>query len=392
MGNAVNEFLDIAKCAGCGACVSVCPKNAVRLTLDEWGFYCPEIDASCVSCGKCAERCPALQKPKPPAERKAPAAVYKAYSLDREARLQSTSGGIFSALAGAVIEKQGAVFGARLDRDLRVRHACAYNKEELAAFRGSKYVGSDTGLTFREAENLLKKGYTVLYSGTPCQVAGLYAALSGEYGNLYTCDFVCHGVASQTVFDKFIQSLPERETDAVKHVFFRNKERGYMNSQLKVVIAGQNGGEYEKTFPSYKNTFGTAFADGRINRRSCESCHYASVSRGADITLADMIDALTPDEAQAGCSLVLVNSKKGEELIELCRPGLFCTPLPLEEAIRLQPHLSKPTPAHAWRDRILSEAVFGDFEKAKRKYLEPFPLNPSLRKRLKQKIASLLKL
>lgn len=195
------RIVDPSHCCGCSACVQRCPKQCISLREDAEGFLYPEVDTSlCVDCGLCEQVCPELH---PDAERQ-PLQTFAAVNPDAEVRRTSSSGGVFTALAEQVIDAGGVVFGAAFDEHWEVRHRCATTREELAAFRGSKYVQSVIGDTFLQAERFLKSGRRVLFSGTPCQIAGLRRFLRRDYDHLLCVDFVCHGVPSPGVFRAYL--------------------------------------------------------------------------------------------------------------------------------------------------------------------------------------------
>lgn len=190
------EIKDKKDCCGCSACVQKCPKQCISLKEDNEGFLYPEVDKSmCINCGLCEKVCPVLHQ----GESRKPLKVYAAKNQDEEIRRQSSSGGIFTLLAEKTIQDGGVVFGARFDEHWEVKHDYTETIEGLAAFRGSKYVQSRMEDNYRKAEMFLKQGRKVLFSGTPCQVAGLKRFLRKYYGNLLTIDMVCHGVPSPLV-------------------------------------------------------------------------------------------------------------------------------------------------------------------------------------------------
>lgn len=179
------------KCTGCGACIQICPKQCITWSEKEFGFKYPFIDEkNCISCGLCEQVCQIDKNIVQPEKQKAYAAVHK----NKEILLESTSGGAFSAIAHYVLKKQGCVFGSTMDANMQVRHIYITKEEELNRLRGSKYVQSDIGNTYSQAESKLKKGILVLFTGTPCQIAGLKDYLRKDYENLITVDLVCHGV------------------------------------------------------------------------------------------------------------------------------------------------------------------------------------------------------
>lgn len=187
------QIKDKSACCGCSACVQSCPKQCIVLKEDKEGFLYPVVNQTlCIACGKCEKVCPELH----PFDAVQPLMVYAAKHPDESVRAESSSGGIFTLLADAVIDDGGVVFGARFDTDWSVVHDFTETHEGLQAFRGSKYLQSRIGNTYQLAEKFLKAGRKVLFSGTPCQIAGLKRYLHKDYENLLAIDFVCHGVPS----------------------------------------------------------------------------------------------------------------------------------------------------------------------------------------------------
>lgn len=196
------EASDKTKCCGCEACRQVCPVGCITMQTDERGFAYPVADASkCIDCGKCDRVCPVANE----ASERKPLKVLAAMNRDTDVRLASSSGGIFMALAAKVIAEGGVVFGARFNQQWGVEHGHATTMAEAKAFQGSKYVQSATGDSYRQALDFLKQGRTVLYSGTPCQIAGLHRFLGNrDCGHLITVDIVCYGVPSPRIWADYI--------------------------------------------------------------------------------------------------------------------------------------------------------------------------------------------
>lgn len=193
---------DKKACCGCGACVQRCPKQCITLHEDSEGFLYPVADASvCINCGLCEKVCPVINQH----TAHEPLQTFAAKNPNEAVRAASSSGGVFTMLAESVIKSGGVVFGAAFDQQWKVVHTCATTIEGLQKFRGSKYLQSQTNNTFREAETYLRQGRQVLYSGTPCQVAGLKKYLRKDYDNLLTLDFICHGVPSPGVFRTYLR-------------------------------------------------------------------------------------------------------------------------------------------------------------------------------------------
>ncbi len=249
-------------CCGCNACVQRCPKQCVTMHEDSEGFLYPKVDESlCIDCSLCEKVCPVINQG---VERK-PLEVYAAKNPNAEIRMQSSSGGIFTMLAERTIDNGGVVFGAAFNEDWEVEHKSAETKEDLAAFRGSKYVQSRIGETFKQTESFIKEGREVLFSGTPCQIAALKLFLRKEYQNLITVDFICHGVPSPGVFKTYLNeekakfarqrdgknsvssfiftpSLKEIATQSIEGVkveaiSFRDKKKGWKKFSFVLVLS-----------------------------------------------------------------------------------------------------------------------------------------------------------
>ena len=195
------HIIEKRNCCGCSACVQRCPEQCITLHEDMEGFLYPEVDKErCVDCGLCEKVCPWQDStiPVPPLK------VLAVKNRNEEERIDSSSGGVFIALAKAVIRKGGVVFGAVFDERWEVIHACAETLEDVREMMGSKYVQSYIGNSYKEAEQFLKQGREVLFCGTPCQIAGLHSFLRKPYNNLLSVDFLCHGVPSPGVWRKYL--------------------------------------------------------------------------------------------------------------------------------------------------------------------------------------------
>lgn len=298
--------------------------------MDKEGFLYPQVDVTrCIDCGKCEKVCPELVEA---GEGKA-TGVYAAKNPDDEVRRASSSGGIFTLLAKYVLAENGVVFGARFDKDWNVVHDYTESKEGLGAFRGSKYVQSRTGETFKQAERFLKAGRKVLFSGTPCQIMGLKRYLRREYDNLLTVDFVCHGVPSPLVWRKYIEETLVRQDEKIQfrptlnHLFsdempliegisFRDKCLGWEKFSFaltlsKVTTAGEkNTVSLSSIF--YDNAYMQAFLANLTLRPSCYACPAKCGRSGSDVTLGDFwgIGKIAPElDDDRGCSLLIIKSR-----------------------------------------------------------------------------------
>lgn len=341
------RIVDPSHCCGCSACVQRCPKQCISLREDAEGFLYPEVDASlCVDCGLCEQVCPELH---PDAERQ-PLQTFAAVNPDAEVRRTSSSGGVFTALAEVVIDAGGVVFGAAFDEHWEVRHRYAETREELAAFRGSKYVQSVIGDTFLQAERFLKSGRQVLFSGTPCQIAGLRRFLRRDYDHLLCVDFVCHGVPSPGVFRAYlaeemtkiarqgekkysfafstIPSIPKADALAarlgcrIEDIRFRDKTNGWKKFSFALSLSKASAAGEKIQFCALngftENAFMQAFLRDLILRPSCYACPAKCFRSGSDLTLGDYwgVEHEAPHlDDDGGTSLVFANSGRGQQFL-----------------------------------------------------------------------------
>lgn len=204
--------IPVQNCSSCAACANVCTRNAISMLLDSEGFYRPIIDAEkCIECGACERACPWNKLVVNPNIVDNSPKTIAAYAKDETVRLQSSSGGIFTILAERILDDRGIVVGVAQTESTHFRHIVVDNKADLAKLRGSKYVQADVGFVYREVRSLLKAGHKVLFSGTPCQVAGLYTVLgnTAASANLFTVDIVCHG---SELFDSISGKIAQRDS------------------------------------------------------------------------------------------------------------------------------------------------------------------------------------
>ena len=355
-------------CTGCGVCANACPTNCISIGYNQEGFLVPTIDETkCLNCKRCVQTCPVNGEK---FKKSTPIMTVRGRSLNKEILMRSSSGGIFSELTNAVINRGGMVAGAVLEDDFTVAHMLSSDKTTIQKMCGSKYIGSRIGNVYQQIKQELNNGRWVLFSGTPCQVAGLKNYLNNVNDErLLTCDFICHGVGSQKVFQLFLDELSRKHNSSVERVRFRDKCKGYKNSQMTVLM---NSGK-RLCFPSYNNTFGYPFSSGKINRISCSSCKYASVERNSDITLADMVHDLSHEESKFGCSLILVNTEKGQELLSNC--NIQTQPVELEYVKSIQPHLCYPQPANQQRSEIFSQIDKMSFKLLSKTYFQAPKIN-----------------
>ena len=289
------KILDKSQCCGCSACLHICPKHSISFKEDREGFLYPNIDVStCIDCGLCEKVCPVLNQ----SEERVPLQVYAAKHTDDEIRMKSSSGGIFTLLAEQIIDKGGVVFGARFNDKWEVVHDYTETKEGLAPFRGSKYVQSNIGNSYKQVEEFLKTGREVMFTGTPCQIAGLKKFLRKDYKNLLTVDFVCHGVPSPMVWRKYLEEEIARQdrmttykvSPIITGINFRDKSMGWKKFSFVLNLSKVSvDGEQILTLssPFYENAYMRAFLTNLSLRPSCYACPAKAGKSRANITIGD---------------------------------------------------------------------------------------------------------
>lgn len=306
------SILDNSQCCGCEACRNICPRQCILMKEDNEGFLYPEVHLSdCIDCGLCEKVCPILH----PSKERMPIAVYAAKHRDDNIRLASSSGGVFTFIAEKVIDEGGVVFGARFNDQWEVIHDYVEIKEKLSCFRGSKYVQSRIGDTYKQVLLFLQSGRKVLFTGTSCQIAGLKLFLRKEYDNLLTVDIICHGVPSPKVWKKYLNEITSIDGLQVTDISFRNKSKGWHNYFLSI----KSNEKELSDIPVYSGIYSHLFLADLMLRPSCYSCPAKSGKSCSDITLGDFwgIENVCPEfDDDKGCSVVLLYNPKVKCLIE----------------------------------------------------------------------------
>ena len=405
-------------CCGCSACVQRCPKQCITLHEDEEGFLYPKVDmATCIDCGLCEKVCPVLHQ----AEERVPIEVFAAKNPNGEIRYESSSGGIFTLLAEQAIDAGGVVFGVKWNEHFDAVHAYTETKEGLAVFRGSKYVQSQVGETFRQAEQFLKQGRQVLYSGTPCQIAALKLYLRKDYENLLAIDIICHGAPSPGVFRwylseelqmaaarqsgkkiQFRSSLPipsiakadvlAREHGfKIKDIRFRDKRLGWKKYSfvLSLVPLSESVDDGEKnsvslSYTLHENAFMRGFLRDIYLRPSCYACPSKAGKSGSDITLADYwgINSLMPElDDDRGVSAITINSERGR--IALLATTADLRSAPYEDLCKKNPSL-----LHSCRVPTMRSCFFATSKKGYHQRIDNISCVP-LKQRIKMKVYNL---
>lgn len=339
-------------CTGCEACFAACPVSAIEMRFDEDGFANAWIDSKrCTSCGKCRALCPVGKSPARPFR-----GSFAAFAKDTALRAKSSSGGLFSLLAEEVLDTGGLIFGAAMEEDGTVAHRAVTSREGLAILRGSKYVQS-SGLTgcYEAARTALGEGRRVLFSGTPCQIAGLYAYLGrgGATPLLLTVDLVCHGVPSPMVYQAYRRSQEQRQGAKITRLDFRDQTRGWKDFGMRVCYAeGPDTVADMRTDP-----YLAAFLQNLSLRACCTQCAFAGERRQGDLTLADCWGApqVVPQlDDDRGLSLVLVGSPAGEAALAALAPRMVAQPVDAQALVPYNPCILHPVRPHPRRKAFLA--------------------------------------
>lgn len=341
------------KCSCCAACMNICPTQAITINSDADGFKFPEINNDlCIECGLCNKVC-AFQNILVNGD--GPIATYAAINKNSDVLSASASGGIFGALATLVIDQNGVVFGCAYNEDVEPEHICVDNLLDMKKVQGSKYVQSNINTTYKEAKRYLKDGRLVLFTGTPCQIAGLKSFLGKDYNNLITADIICHGVPSAKFFKGYINYLEDKLKGKVIDLKFRDKSKGW--GHIEKVIYKKDGILKEKLIRPFNSYYHSYFLNGYILRENCYECKYACSSRIGDFTMGDYwgVNKAHPEiETKKGVSVFLVNSKKGIGLIDDLSKYLQLKESIFEQARVQNGPLNRPNVKNEKRDMILN--------------------------------------
>lgn len=379
-------------CCGCHACVQVCPKQCVRMEEDYEGFLYPIASKdACIDCGLCEKVCPQIHTGEFRKDNWSVPRVYAAYALDDCTRTDSTSGGVFSVLAGHFFKMNAYVAGAVYDESFGLKGLVTKDESFLPHIRSSKYLQCDPKQVFREIRNLLISGEKVFICSTPCQIAGLLNYLRKRYDNLHTCDFICKGVPSPLVFRKYIDSLERKYKSPVRSVKFKYKDEKHPWGCLATRVEFENGKVYIRN--KRGDSYMTAYLDtGFTVRPSCFECPFKSFPRYADISLGDFwgIDDLmspVPEKAK-GYSVVLANNQRGLDLLGTVHDKLYLKEYALPDATRHNIHLIQPYDPVSGCSEELRKEFYEDLHNNRgykyvvRKYIDVYGL--SLKSRMKK--------
>lgn len=346
-------------CLGCEACVQVCGKTAITMEEDHDGFRYPIIDTEkCVDCGLCRNVCPLDNMPQRYRKDKY---VFGGYSLNEKIRFESTSGGAFSEIVDAYCDENYVIFGAEAN-GLEVFHSFITDKKELSRFRKSKYSQSKIGTAYKDAKRFLKEGKKVLFSGTPCQIAGLKAILgSTDQDNLLAVEVVCEGVPSPLYVRKLEKHIENKYGSSIQSLDYRYTSKSFLAKgrwdfeQMKIITYGGNVLKKDRWF----NPFWSVWLKHLMSRPSCYECPFTNNERVSDVTLGDLwgVHVYCPElyGKNGGSSLVIGNTEKGKSVIERATKNMYGHELHFEDALKYQGPMRKHIPDNPRRGEFMAD-------------------------------------
>lgn len=368
-------YLEKSDCCGCSACYNICPCNAIRMKSDDEGFLYPFINQDlCIDCGKCRFVCPFII-PNQLKAKKEPTFFYAKHKSD-DVLYNSTSGGAFTAISDVILKNSGVVYGADFNESFDVVHTRAENAQQRDRLRISKYAQSNLTNIFEQVKIDLQNNKKVLFTGTPCQNAGLkgYLGNSSLTKNLYLCDLICHSIPSPLVWKDYIKYLEKTHHSKLYQVKFRTKLQGWsLEASTKgLMYVLDNDKEHYHLDNIFYNLF---FGELTIIRPSCEKCPFTDIYRVGDITIADYwgIEKYAPELMDSkGVSVIFVNNEKGANIFEQLKDNIHWQQRDKIESITEQERLSKPIKLPGNREQFWKEYRSHSFEyiveKLNRKY------------------------
>ena len=380
------KIQDKTKCTGCFSCESVCPKECITMEADAEGFWYPLVEYDkCIHCELCTKKCPILNPRE--IDRKYETVSFAAINKDEKTRADSSSGGLFFAIAKSVINEKGVVFGASFSDDFSVQTKPVDAVDKLFCLQGSKYVQSKIGNSYKKAKMLLDDGQIVFFTGTPCQIGGLYAYLDKDYDNLLTADLICHGVPSPLVWKKYLDYRQMVVKSDILKISFRQKKYGW--NKFSMYFGFQNDSEYLAEHDD--DPFMKCFLGNYCLRPSCYDCKYKTEKRYADITLADFwgIESVYPEMFDdKGTSLIILHSSKGQKWIDSVSEKIRLREYPYKEIQKYNSAYLKSVDEPKERQYFFKKIEKQDFlttYNALQKRIEKTSLRLQIRKDLKKR-------
>lgn len=364
------------KCCLCKACAEVCSTGAIIFSKYMDSFYYPEIQTEkCIACNRCEMVCPQLNtlfRDENPFSPKA----YVAYSQDENIRKNASSGGAFAELAKVVLHKGGYVCGAVFKDGFHVVHSVSNKPEQVKQMCGSKYAQSDTSGVYKKVERLLKSRKLVMFTGCPCQIAGLRSYLGKEYAELLLVELICHGIPSDEMLQEYITIQEKKYKSKIKNIYFRDKRNGWHRCGVHIYFS--NGRQYHS--PSMADPYMTGFLKGILMKKSCYQCSFKKNRAKSDITLGDFWGAeveIPELDDNKGLSAILTHSKKGELLLR--DTALKIQSCKLDTIIKYNRNVIEPSKESAQRTAFFLCYKRDGIEKAFKQFLTEHTVDKIIR-------------
>lgn len=384
------ETGDKTSCFGCSACAAICSSHAIELVPDNEGFLYPRLNTDkCTSCRMCERVCPATKED---AFLQGQQHSFALQAKDDGVLVASASGAAFGIAGRIVLERGGWVCGCIFEGKWKACHAVANDRATLNKMLGSKYVQSDMGGCYREIRELLKRGEEVLFSGTPCQVAGLIAYLQRPYEKLTTIDLICHGVPSQKLLDSYLEA--EGESARVKEFSFRDKARNGWCSNGTIVKESKRGTYAKRTSPLDDTYYFYYYLENCVSRECCYTCPYSRRGRVGDLTIGDYWNAdsaVLPFDFSKGTSAVIANSEKGIRLIDAMSRFAHIEKADLSHIVSGNGNLSEPCERPPLRDEVYQAIATEGYRLAAKRLCALKPWVPQMKRMLPGWIKKLMK-
>lgn len=347
-------------CVGCGACANICPKKCITMSYLSKGWYRPVICKDlCIECNACKDVCPVLNGYKPNKKMKKAAFFI---NKDEYFRGLSSSGGFFHALASLIFKENGVVFGAYLDKDFVVRHGFCEKEDELFPFLTSKYVQSNTNTSYTQVKKFLNDGRKVLYTGTPCNIAGLSSFLGGRQPkNLLTCELFCHGVPSPYSWSAYLNEY--YKLDEIRYILFRCKDAGWWKCGLRIQFLHN---DYYTPMREMHDDYMRAFLKDINLNEACYNCKFKCDCKNADFTIGDgwNVNRVRSNmDDNKGITTVLINSKLGEDYFEMLKKH-HCYEISIDDALFVRTELVATKEVPKIRDKFMNDLLNNGFKYA----------------------------